>query len=327
MSKEIKKVLVVGAGVMGCSMAQVFAASGYETVMSDIKPEALDAAKKRIAANIEGLKQIGLADDSYGEAVEKNLTAILNEQIPAMAKDFDLVAEAVYEAPQVKQEVYKMLAENCREDCIFASDTSAMDVFTVTKDVMTHPERFVIAHWFNPPHLMKLIEIVRSEETSDETVETVKEVMLKCDKKPVVLNKFMPGFIVNRMTVAICREILYMVEQGWVSPQDIETALKYTDGLRWSFEGPLELADFVGLKITTAVSSVVSPSLCNDATPSAYGMKLLSEGKSGVMAGEGLLGKYPDDLEAYIARRNKRIVTMCKVMDQFEKEDKENPIR
>lgn len=321
MAKEIKNILVVGAGVMGCAIAQVFAANGYHTVMADLKEEFLENAQKRINANIEGMKEESLADDSYGKAVEANLSTILNSQIPEHAQQFDLVVEVIFENKEAKHDLYKILSDNCRPDCIFASNTSGMDVFSVTEDIMKNPERLIITHWFNPPHLMKIIEVVKGPKTSDETAETVRALLEACGKKPAVLNKFMPGFIVNRMATVICRELYYMVEQGWVSPRDAENALKYTDGLRWSFEGPLELWDFVGLEIPIAVASGVMPTLCSRTDSIPLGEKLIAEGKTGVRAGEGMLGKYPADVDAYIKKRNKRIVAMYKMMNQFEAED------
>lgn len=321
MAKEIKNILVVGAGVMGCAIAQVFAANGYHTVMADLKEEFLENAQKRINANIEGMKEESLADDSYGKAVEANLSTILNSQIPEHAQQFDLVVEVIFENKEAKHDLYKILSDNCRPDCIFASNTSGMDVFSVTEDIMKNPERLIITHWFNPPHLMKIIEVVKGPKTSDETAETVRGLLEACGKKPAVLNKFMPGFIVNRMATVICRELYYMVEQGWVSPRDAENALKYTDGLRWSFEGPLELWDFVGLEIPIAVASGVMPTLCSRTDSIPLGEKLIAEGKTGVRAGEGMLGKYPADVDAYIKKRNKRIVAMYKMMNQFEAED------
>jgi len=327
MSGKIRKILVVGAGVMGSSIAQVYAANGYETVMADVSDEQLQKAMARIEANIKGLQAEGLADETYEKTVYAHLSTMLNSRIPEAAGEFDLAAEVIYENPEAKRALFKLLSDNCREDCIFASDTSAMDVFSLTKDVVKRPERLVIAHWFNPPHLMKLIEIVKGPDTSDETVETVRALLEKCGKKPVVLNKFMPGFIVNRMGTVICRELLYMVDQGWVTPQDLDTALKYTDGLRWSFEGPLALVDFVGLEIPMAVAGAVLPSLCSDTQGIPYGNKLIAEGKTGVRAGEGILGKYPSDTEGYIARRNRRIVEMCKVIDGFDQEDERSPLK
>ncbi len=174
MAKEIKNILVVGAGVMGGGIAQVFAANGYKTVMADLKEEFLETAKKRIDANIEGMKEEGLADDSYGEAVAANLSTILNSQIPEVAARFDLVVEVIFENKEAKHDLYKILSDNCKPDCIFASNTSGMDVFAVTEDIMKNPERLVITHWFNPPHLMKIIEVVKGPVTSDETAEAVR---------------------------------------------------------------------------------------------------------------------------------------------------------
>lgn len=323
MNHEIKQILVVGAGVMGSSIAQVFAANGFPTVMADVDQTLLDKASARIEANMEGLTKAQLIDESYIEAVHQNLSTMLSSEIQDHGKQFDLVAESVYESPKVKADVYQMLSSACRNDCIFASNTSAMDVFTVTKDVVSHPERMAIVHWFNPPHLMKLVEIVKGPETSEETMYTAKALMVACGKKPVVLNTYVPGFIVNRMGVVINRELLYMIDQGWVSPQDLDTALKYTDGLRWSFEGPLELVDYVGLQIPRAVAGEVMPSLCNDEKGISYLEKLISEGKTGVKAGEGIMGKYPADMEEMIAKRNRRIIQMIHVMNSFEQEDKQ----
>lgn len=318
-----EKVLVVGAGVMGASIAQVFAASGYTTVMADLEQAFLDKAWHNIEKNITGLQEEGLANASYDATVKANLTSILNEQIPERGQEFDLVVEVVPENPDIKKVTYQMLSDSCREDCIFASNTSGMDVFSLTEDFLKNPERLVITHWFNPPHLMKIIEVVQGPRTADATAEKVRVMLEICGKKPAVLKKFMPGFIVNRLATTICRELYYMIDQGWVAPQDAENALKYTDGLRWSFEGPLELWDFVGLEIPIAVADGVLPTLCNDTDGIPLGDKLIAEGKTGVRAGEGCLKKYPADVDGYIKKRNKRILTMYKVMNQFEAEDAE----
>ena len=324
MAKEINKVLVVGAGTMGSGIAQVFAGSGFKTTMADLKPEFIARAYENIGKNIAGMKEEGLADDSYEATVKANLSDVLNEGIPEIAKEFDLVIEVVPENKEIKKATYQMLSDSCREDCIFASNTSGMDVFSLTADVLKNPERLLITHWFNPPHLMKIIEVVKGPKTSDEAAQAVREALEKCGKKPAVLNKFMPGFIVNRMATCICRELYYMIQQGWVTPQDAENALKYTDGLRWSFEGPLELWDFVGLGITLTVADDVIPTLCNDGEVFPLKKEMMESGKTGLRAGEGMLKKYDTDpaaIDAYIKKRNRRILTMYKVMNQFEEED------
>ena len=176
---SINKILVVGAGTMGCAISQVFAANGYKTVMADLKQEFIDNAWKRIDANIEGMKANNLADDSYKAKVKENLSSILNEQIPEVAADFDLVVEVIFENKEAKHDLYKILSDNCREDCIFASNTSGMDVFSVTEDVLKNPERLIITHWFNPPHLMKIIE-ARSASIVEKWMETFGEIRYYC---------------------------------------------------------------------------------------------------------------------------------------------------
>lgn len=319
---ENANILVVGAGTMGASIAQVFAARGITVYLADIKTEYLAKAQQSIANNVAGLIKEGLADDIYRNAVEQNIHNITNTDIPAIGKKIDFAFEAVFESEEVKQSIYQLLNDNCRSDCIFASNTSGMDIFSVCRDVITHPDRLIIAHWFNPPYLMKLIEVVKGPQTSDATANMLRGLPEYAGKKPAVLNQFVPGFIVNRIATVINRELYSMIHQGWISGEDAETAIRYTDGLRYGFEGPLALWDFVGLDIPMTVAKQVLPSLCNDTDTLPLGVQLLEEGKSGVRAGEGVL-KYPD-AQKYVEKRNRRIIQMTKVLDQFDKEDAGN---
>lgn len=321
-ANEVKTILVIGAGVMGASIAQVFASLDMTVYLSDLKKEFLDSGQKRIADGVASLIENGLADQAYADTVERNVHLIVNDDIPSIGQEVDVAFEAIFENEEAKRSVYKLLNDNCRPDCIFASNTSGMDVFEVCKDVIGNPGRLIVTHWFNPPSLMKLIEVVRGPETSDETTAILRDLLEKAGKKPAVLNHFVPGFIVNRIATVVNRELYYMIDQGWISGEDAETAIRYTNGLRYSFEGPIALWDFVGLEIPAAVAKGVLPSLCNDTDSVKLAEKLIKEGKTGVRAGEGVL-KYPDQA-AYAAKRNRRIIEMSKLMDQFDKEDAEN---
>lgn len=316
---ENYKILVVGAGVMGCSIAQVFAAKGVCVYMADLSEEYLETAKKRIESAIDGLIKNEMADESYREAVHKNIHTLKTEEIPSVAGEMDYVFEVIFENKEAKRTLYKMLSDNCKEDCIFASNTSGMDVFGVCDDILKNPERLIITHWFNPPHLMKLIEVVRGPKTSDETTAITRKLLEFADKKPAVLNYFVPGFIVNRIATVINRELYYMIENGWISAEDAENAIKYTNGLRYGFEGPLALWDFVGLEIPMTVAKGVLPSLCNDIDGIHLGEKLIAEGKTGVKTGEGIL-KHPS-VEEYIEKRSRRIIQMTKILEEYDKED------
>lgn len=317
---EKETILVIGAGTMGASIAQVFSANGYRTYMSCRHAEHLNDAVARIDKAIDGLIAEGMAKEEYRKAVHANLICLTVDKIPEIASKIDVAVETIAESPKAKKDLYQMLNDNCREDCIFCSNTSGMDVFSVSKGVIKHQENLIITHWFNPPHLMKLVEVVRGTLTSDATTEKMCALLKTVGKKPAVLNHFAPGFIVNRLATVIMRELYYMIGQGWISAEDADNALRYTNGLRWGFEGPVALWDFVGLDIPmTVAKGGVLASLCNDTDTLPYGEKLLAEGKKGVKTGEGAL-KW-GNADVYVAKRNRRIIQMSKIMDEWDKED------
>lgn len=320
--KEIKDftILVVGAGTMGNSIAQVFAANGHKTYLSCRHQETLDSAKEKMNKAIDNLIKDGMANESYRQELNKNLYCLTTDKLADIGKEVDFVFETIAENPSAKHDLYANLNNICRKDIVLASNTSGMDIFDVCKDCVDNPERLIIAHWFNPPHLMKLIEVVCGEKTSQETVDITRSLLESVGKKPAVLTKFIPGFVVNRLATTIIREMYYMIDQGWISAEDAENAMRYTDGLRWGFEGPLALWDFVGLEIPmTVAKGGVLKSLCNDSETIPYGEKLLKEGKTGCKAHEGAL-KW-GDIDKYVEKRSKRIIQMTKVMEQWDKED------
>ena len=313
-------ILVAGAGTMGNSIAHVFAAHGYETYMASRHQETLDSALQRIDAAVEVLKAEGMADDAYAATLRENLHPILNDEIADLAPKLDVVFETIVENPDAKRELYQLLSDRCSPECILASNTSGMDVFSVCEGAVEHMDRLIIAHWFNPPHLMKLVEVVMGPKTSEETAERMRALLEAVGRKPAVLNTFVPGFIVNRLATVINRELYHMIDQGWIAPEDAENAIRYTHGLRFGFEGPLALWDFVGLNIPLTVArGGVLASLCNDADTLPLGEKLIEQGKTGVRAGEGVL-KY-GDVGEYIEKRSRRVIQMTKVVEEWDRED------
>ena len=320
MTTDKPTILVAGAGTMGNSIAQVFAASGYSTYMASRHQETLDSAVERISAAVKVLKAEGMAGEEYEIRLQENLHLVRTDDVPSIAQSIDVVFETIVENPDSKRDLYRMLSESCRADCVFASNTSGMDVFSVCEGAIDHMERLVIAHWFNPPHLMKLVEVVRGPKTSDETVERICALLETVGRKPAVLNTFVPGFIVNRLATVINRELYYIIDQGWVAPEDAENAIKYTHGLRFGFEGPLELWDFVGLNIPMTVArGGVLASLCNDTDTLPLGEKLVAEGKTGVRVGEGVLTY--GDVDEYVEKRSRRVIQMTKVVEEWDRED------
>ena len=164
--------------------------------------------------------------------MDQHLFPVTNDKFPEIGKEVDVVLETVVENADSKRAIYQQLNDCCRPDCIMASNTSGMDILTVTEGVLSHPELLIIAHWFNPPHLMKLIEVVRREKISDETTECILHPAGVCGENWWFSTGLVPGFIVNRIATVINRELYYMIEQGWINGEDAENAIRYTDGLR-----------------------------------------------------------------------------------------------
>lgn len=167
-------------------MAQVLAASGLKVWMTSRHQDTLDRAKDAISIAVRGMLENNLADENYLSRVWDNLQLITNDHIPEIADKMDIVFETVVENKDAKREIYSLLDRYCRPDCIFASNTSGMDIFSVTAGIVHHPERQIIAHWFNPPHLMALVEVVCGEKTSAKTTSAVRSLLEYVGKKPAV---------------------------------------------------------------------------------------------------------------------------------------------
>ena len=294
--RGFKKIGVVGSGTMGHGIAQTFAAHGYETVVIDVKEEALEVAKKMVASNVQIMLENEFITAEQAANTEKNLSYSTDY---SAAADADLVIEAVPEHPEIKATVYAALDQACRPDTVLASTTSAMNVYDVVK--VSHPERVLIAHFNNPSHVIPLVEVVAGPETTKELLDDIRALLESIGKAPAVLNKYVPGFIVNRLTAALLRECSYLVDNGLASPEDVDTAFMANQGLKASFEGPLELMDYIGWDVAAGVGQLIYPTLCADTQPSPMAVKMLQAGTLGIKTGKGLKdysGKTREELNA-----------------------------
>jgi 3-hydroxybutyryl-CoA dehydrogenase len=233
------------------------------------------------------------------------------------AAQANLVVETIVENTDIKRELYNELDKLCSAECIITSNTSALNIFGIAQ--ISHPERLVIAHWFNPPHIMPLVEVVLGPSTSDDTVNKVRSLLIQVGKKPAVIKQYVPGFIINRMTVAIIREAGYMVGQGWTTPEDIDAAIVSTFGPRFPFEGPMELADHIGWDVVKAVTSFLVPQLCSvteGGNPIAE--ELVARGCLGVKSGYGLKDYSGEEMAEISKRRNNKIMKMLKAIKELD---------
>ena len=312
---HIKRIAVVGAGTMGLGIAQTYAANGLPTALIDVKEEALDFAKKMVATNVESLLKAEVITPEQAAATAENL--IYSTEMSAAA-DADLVVEAVPENVKIKSAVFTALDEVCRPDTILTSTTSAMDIYD--EITVSHPERLLIAHWCNPPHILPLVEIVAGPETKPEIVKAVRAQLEAIGKAPVVLNQYIPGFIVNRLNLALMRECAYMVEQGWISAEDVDIAYSNNQGLKAPFEGPLEMVDYIGWDIGFAAGMMLYPFISSSTDPSELAQTMLAEGKLGVKSGQGLYDYSGKSREEVMRERDERVLAVLKVAQQIRRD-------
>ena len=242
-ANAVKRVLVVGSGVMGSSIAQIFANADIDVALMDVDQKALSRAMGLIESSLATL-----AD--FGKIFKDKIPSILSRIKPStnlseMAGDVDFIIEAVPEVPNLKKKVFSQLDELCPPDTIIASNTSALDIFSIAD--VKRPERLVIAHFFAPAHIIPLVEIVPGTRTLQETVSFTATLMERVGKSPIVMKKFGPGFIVNRIQKAISETCLEMIEQGLVGPEEIDRAIKLSLGIRLPIVGVVQTMDFNGL--------------------------------------------------------------------------------
>ena len=246
---EIKKVLIIGAGQMGGGIAQVFAQSGFEVLLNDAYPEAID---KRLEF-IDGLLTKSVTKGKISEEDKKNtldnlkVCKDLNE-----AKDVDLVVEAIIENVEIKGKVITQLNDILRDDVIFATNTSSLPI-TELASFYKKPENYIGMHFFNPVPVMTLVEIIRGIATSDETYQAIHDMTLKIGKHPVMVND-VPGFVSNRVLQVMINEAISCVDHGVSTVEGIDEVMKR--GMAHPM-GPLELADFIGLDTVLSILEVM----------------------------------------------------------------------
>lgn len=280
---NIKNITIAGAGTMGYSMAQIFAAYQYQVTIYDLSEKALENAKKKIKQNLDILVNDGKMTTEQAVQVGDSLKY-------TSAKDCfshcDLVVECIIEDVNIKKEFYHEISHLVKEDTILATNTSGISINELATSVYK-PERFIGMHWFNPSHLILLIEIIKGDATKDEVAQSIYDLSLAIDKKPVIVQKDVLGFAANRIQFAILREALYLVENGVISKKDIDDVMKYGLGFRYACLGPLEVADFGGLDTFYHISEYLMKDLCDSHEVPTLLADLYAQGKYGVKTNEG----------------------------------------
>ncbi|GFZ85331.1 3-hydroxybutyryl-CoA dehydrogenase [Compostibacillus humi] len=246
---EVKRVMVIGAGQMGSGIAQVCAQAGYDVIMHDVKEEAAKKGLERINRLLQRNVEKGrMTEEEKTETLQRiALTSDLQE-----ARDADVVIEAVVEDMEVKTKVFQELDNIVPDHGILASNTSSLPITEIAA-VTKRPEQVIGMHFMNPVPVMKLVEIIRGLQTSDETYATIREMTNKLNKTPVEVNDF-PGFVSNRILMPMINEAIYTVYEGVASPEDVDRVMKL--GMNHPM-GPLTLADFIGLDTCLSIMEIL----------------------------------------------------------------------
>lgn len=280
----METVAVYGSGTIGSCEATLIIGHGLPCVVIGHSERGLERCRKAIEQNWDDLIAEGLATEKNKAAALKLLT-ITNDPVALAGCTF--VFEAVAEGTEQKQEVYQAIEQYAAPNAVIASCTSSIDAEVLAK-LTGRPENLLIAHPFQPVHMLPLVEVVRHEKTADETVSRTLALLERLHRQVVVLNRSVPGFLVNRFAQALFRESIYLIEQGITTAADIDKAVKYAMGMRYASIGLLEYFDAVGYDLESTIASNVYPDLCDTKEIQSVVKEGLASGMTGQAAGQGL---------------------------------------
>lgn len=275
---------VIGAGLMGHSIALNIAWSGQGVILLGMNEADLARAHEGIQQKLQMLAEQQLIQQSDITTIQDRIRYTISLE-NALA-DSTFVIEAAPEQLTLKQSLYEQMELLCSEQTILASNTSGLSPTSIAQN-MKHPERMVVVHFWNPAHLIPLVEIVAGEHTNRETIDRSMALMVKIDKKPIEVKKEIPGFVGNRLQYALLREAQYLLEQGVASKEDIDAAVTHSFGRRLPITGPLMSADLGGLDVFQAISSYLFPNLAVDKAPLPNMQSLVEQGHYGAKTGQG----------------------------------------
>ncbi|CVK20239.1 3-hydroxyacyl-CoA dehydrogenase family protein [Sporomusa sphaeroides] len=291
--ENIKTICNLGTGTMGFGTAVMFAMAGYHVKMYGRSDKSVDRGFAGVKAALATYQENGLVKAADIPAIIAKIEGVTT--LEEAAADADFVIESIAEELPIKQEVFTKLDKICRPHTIFATNTSGLSP-TKIAEAIGRKDKFVVAHFWNPPHIVPLVEVVPGKHTSQETVDVTWQLMEKIGKKPVALNREALGFIGNRLQLALLREALYIVESGIASKEAVDTTMKYSLGRRLSTTGPLESTDLGGLDIFYNISGYLLEDLCNDTKISPLLKAAVEQGKLGAKTGEGFYTWTPEAL-------------------------------
>lgn len=296
---------------MGHGIAQTFAAAGHLVRCYDEDSAARATVHERVRVNLQAFASAGLLPPQNIEPILGRILCCQSEA--AAVADVALVTEAVKEDLAMKQELLARVENLVPDGTILASNSSSFPI-SQSGSRLRRPERALVTHWFNPPHLVPLVEVVPGPRTAEATARATMELLRRIGKQPLRLRKELPGFLVNRIQVAVMREVWNLVEQGVASPEEIDAAVCGSIGFRLAAVGPLEVHDFGGLDIQTTVYRNLAPEIRSDTEVPALVRTLVEQGHLGAKTGRGFHDYPPERIVQRRQRRDALFLALIKLL-------------
>ncbi len=309
------KVVVAGAGTMGHGLAMVMARAGHDTVLFDIREEALQRALNLIRSHLQLLSDMGRLDSKDIPGIVARITTAESIEVLSEA---ELLIESVSEDPEVKRDFYREAAARCAPGTIVGSNTSYLNIFELAPESLQ--SHLLINHFYAPPYIIPLVEMVKGPATLPDVMEKVKAILSAAGQKPVMMEKFIAGFIVNRLQRAIGREIFHLMDAGYAKPEEIDKAVLASLGVRLPVLGVVRRLDFAGLDFALKIYSNPPIGLMTEEKPSERLKDLVSQGHLGVKTGKGFYDYGGKDLEEISCKRDRLLLRARDLMEEIERE-------
>jgi 3-hydroxybutyryl-CoA dehydrogenase len=311
---SMKNISVVGAGLMGHGLAVVFALGNCKVMLHDVSEDALTRAQKLISEVFLTLAEAGVIDPRGSSSTLRDRIISTSNLATAVAQA-DLVVEAVTEDAGIKRSLFSALDMHAPLTALWASNTSSLNIFDLLPP--RRQARSLIAHWYAPPYIIDLVDVVPGPETEPETLAAVKDFLERLGKRPIVLSKFINGFIVNRLQAALNLEIFFLLDQGYATPEQIDEAAKSGLGLRMPLLGVLKKADYTGLELIQELlaNKTYEPPQALQRSQTLDG--LIRIGRTGVMAGKGFFDYRGRPAEALFRERDSKLLALRKFLQQL----------
>jgi 3-hydroxybutyryl-CoA dehydrogenase len=314
MAKE--KILIVGTGTMGEGIAQTFAQNGFDVCLVARRDEPMARALSQLKQNIEQFIDFGLITETVDQVMAR-IEGMVTTDMTKAVEGCTYCVETIQEKLDYKRELIAAL-QAADPELTIGSNTGSMTMDTLAEG-MPRPDKLIGIHYFNPAHIIPLVEVHRGTACSDATYDETERLMKASGKRTALVRKEMPGFIVNRVMGAITREIAFILDEGICTPEDLNTAIKSSTGFRFACLGPMEVDDMIGLDICATVSGRVFPGLSNATGPSRLVVEKVEKGELGIKSGKGWYDYSGKTREEVLEEKNRALLPQLKLFLEREK--------